>query len=205
MNEFTGSTVRLGGLLLRANEGDGSARQELIAAAAERLRLLAHRMLRRYPRLQRWEETDDVMQEATWRVFRSMEAVRPASVREFFGLAATQVRRTLIDLVRHHFGPLGDAANHETDVADVAAVQSVHDRRSGPETLEEWTHFHELVETLPTEEQEAFSLVWYGGLSQRDAADVLEISERTMIRRMNKARSLIFQSMNGELPDASSN
>jgi RNA polymerase sigma factor (sigma-70 family) len=202
-HDLEGSSERLRKLLLRANDGEATARQELIDAAAERLRLLAQRMLRRYPRLQRWEETDDVMQEATWKLYRSLEAVQPGSVREFFGLAATQVRRTLIDLVRHHFGPEGDAAHHETDSALGEGVQSFRDPEGGPETLEEWSFFHELVEGLPTEEQEAFSLVWYGGLTQREAAEVLQISERTMIRRMNRARLLLYQALNGQQTDAS--
>jgi RNA polymerase sigma factor (sigma-70 family) len=202
-HSLDGSSERLRKLLLRANGGEATARQELVGAAAERLRLLAHRMMRRYPRLQRWEETDDVMQEATWKLYRSLEAVQPNSVREFFGLAATQVRRTLIDLVRHHFGPEGGAANHESDLALGDGAQAFRAPEGGPETLEEWSYFHELIEGLPAEEQEAFSLVWYGGLTQREAADVLEISERTMIRRMNRARLRLFQALNGQESDAS--
>lgn len=204
MNEESeGSSVQLRRLLLRANQGEAAARQELIGAAAERLRLLAKRMLRKYPRLQRWEETDDVMQEATWKLFRSLEAVQPGSVREFFGLAATQVRRTLLDLLRHHFGPEGGAANHETDLTLGEQVQSFRDSQGGPETLEEWSRFHELAEGLPDEEKEAFSLVWYGGITQREAAEILGISERTMIRRMNRARLSLYEAMRGDQPDES--
>jgi RNA polymerase sigma factor (sigma-70 family) len=82
-------------------------------------------------------------------------------------------------------------------------VQAFRDPEGGPETLEEWSFFHVLIERLPTDEQEAFSLVWYGGLTQRETAEVLQISERTMIRRMNRARLLLFQALNGQQTDAS--
>jgi hypothetical protein len=46
-------------------------------------------MLRNYPHLKRWEQTDDVFQRAALRLYRSLGEVQPASPREFFGLATT--------------------------------------------------------------------------------------------------------------------
>ena len=65
--------------------------------ACARLRQLTCAMLKDYPRLKRWEETDDVFQNASLRLYRALGKVRPASVREFFRLAAVQIRRELID------------------------------------------------------------------------------------------------------------
>ena len=87
---------------------------KLIESASDRLLRLTRRMLRNYPHLHRWERTDDVFQTAVMRLHRSLTEVKPESVSQFFGLAATQIRRTLIDLVRHHFGPQGQAAQHES-------------------------------------------------------------------------------------------
>jgi RNA polymerase sigma-70 factor (ECF subfamily) len=73
-------------------------------------------MLRKdFARLRRWEQTDDVYQGAMLRLYQSLNRMQFESLREFFGLAATQVRRTLIDLARHHFGPEGEARHHDTD------------------------------------------------------------------------------------------
>ncbi len=186
------TTELLQKLLLEAASGNSSSHNQLIERASARLMELTRKMIRaEFPRLKRWEETSDVFQDAVLKLYRSLEDVRPESLRGFFGLAATQVRRTLIDLARHHFGPHGDAANHQSDPSHGSRVREPADRVFRPESLAEWTRFHEVVGTLPSEEQEAFSLVWYGGMSQKEAAELLDISERTMIRRMNNARFLL--------------
>ena len=87
-------------------------------------------MFRNYPHLRRWEQTDDVFQTAALKLHRSLAEVKPESVRQFFGLAATQIRRTLIDLARHHYGPEGSAANQES-----AAYQDHKGNTDTPETL----------------------------------------------------------------------
>lgn len=199
-----GSSDQLQKLLSAAATGDDSSRSRLIERASERLRVLTRMMLRReFSRLKRWEETDDVFQGAMLRLYQSLEEVRLGSLREFFGLAATQVRRTLIDLVRHHYGPEGDAAHHDTDFGSLPQVNRPTAQVHQPESLADWSRFHEVVERLPGEEQEAFSLVWYSGMNQKEAAEVLEISERTMIRRMNRARLLIYEAMGGAGPEES--
>lgn len=137
------------------------------------------------------------------RLYQSLNEVKPCSVRDFFGLAAMQVRRTLLDLVRHHFGPQGAAAKHDSDIACRSDSRGAIDPQAGPQTLVEWEQFHRMIEQLPQEEQEVFTLVWYGGMNQNEAAAVLQISKRTMIRRMNRARMLIFEFMNGEQPNLS--
>ncbi|MCG8435713.1 MAG: sigma-70 family RNA polymerase sigma factor [Gammaproteobacteria bacterium] len=193
-------------LLDRANEGEPEAYEELVERAAQRLGRLAHRMLGSFPHVRRWEETDDVQQAALLRLYNSLAEVRPDSTKAFFGLAATQIRRTLIDLARHYYGVYGHGAKHHTDPGRRAADDSggvlanagfVQD---GPNDLLAWSEFHEAVEKLPEEEREAFSSIWYGGLSQREAADLFGVSERTMIRRMNRARIGIHQALGGKSP-----
>ena len=96
------------------DEGDDAAYGELLSIASTRLHKLARKMLRDLPQLRRWEQTDDVFQTAAIRLHRSLSEVKPESVRQFFGLASTQIRRTLINLARHHYGPEGQAANQES-------------------------------------------------------------------------------------------
>lgn len=174
------------------DRGDDQAYAELLDLASVRLQKLARKMLRDYPRLRRWEETDDVFQSAAIRLHRSLAEVKPESVRQFFGLAATQIRRTLIDLARHHFGPLGQGANYDSNpqYEHVATGDS-------PETLADWAEFHEQVELLPNEEREVFQLLWYSGTTQKEAAEILDTSERTVLRRYHKAklslRKILYQ------------
>jgi DNA-directed RNA polymerase specialized sigma24 family protein len=110
-----GNETRLHGLVAALRRGDPQARDALIDHAAARLLLLTRRMFRGRPGLQRWEQTDDVFQNAMLRLHKAMESREVESVRHFFNLAAVQIRRELIDLGRKHFGPHGLGRNHHTD------------------------------------------------------------------------------------------
>jgi RNA polymerase sigma-70 factor (ECF subfamily) len=98
--------------LIRLQAGDLAARDALLDAAGERLRQLARRMLQGYPRVHRWEETDDVLQNALLRLYRTLKDVPPPSVTDFLRLAALNIRRELLDLAKHYYGPHGIGAHH---------------------------------------------------------------------------------------------
>jgi DNA-directed RNA polymerase specialized sigma24 family protein len=128
--------------------GDEQARNRLVAHACERLRRLTSRMLQGYPGVRRWEETDDVLQNALLRLCRALEGTTPESVRHFYNLAALQIRRELIDLARHHLGPQGHGSKHYTDGSGRAAddkggaLSEAADGSGGPASLEAWSNFH---------------------------------------------------------------
>jgi RNA polymerase sigma-70 factor (ECF subfamily) len=197
-------TAQLQHLLDCFQRGDETARDALIRHSCDRLQRLTRKMLRSYPRLRRWEQTDDVFQNAMLRLHRSLSEVKPGSVPEYLGLAATQIRRSLIDLARHHFRAKGDAAHHQTD--DIrcergSLVQNQPDESSEPKTIEQWSNFHEHIECLPTQEREVFNLLWYQGLEQAEAARVLGVDARTIRRRWRSARMMIIEAMGGEPPE----
>jgi RNA polymerase sigma-70 factor (ECF subfamily) len=183
------NTVQLQALL---DEGNDAAYGELLSIAATRLQKLAHKMLRDFPRLRRWEQTDDVFQTAALRLHRSLAEVKPESVRQFFGLAATQIRRTLIDLARHHYGLEGQGAKHESGADNDKNIES-----ESPESLASWAEFHEQVDQLPDDEREVFQLLWYSGTTQREAAELLGIAERTVLRRYCRARLQLKDALHG--------
>src|SRR5215470_8983518 len=152
-------------LLDRLRDGDGSARDRLIALAQGRFAALARAMLRRHPHVRRWEQTDDLLQAALIRLHRSLAEVRPEGVRHFDNLAAAQIRRELIDLARSYHGPEGIGAHHHTDGKGRDAgtrLAEVADETGGPAALEGWIAFHEAVNRLPEEEREVVNLLWYG-------------------------------------------
>jgi RNA polymerase sigma-70 factor (ECF subfamily) len=202
MGEVNGHTAVLGRWLERLREGDEAARHELINHACQRLEALTRRMLRHYPRLRRWEQTGDVLQNAVLRLHRSLATLRPASPAQFYGLAAAQIRRELTDLARHHFGPEGAAAHHHTDGAGQAdgPVVRKEDPGSEPATLAQWTDFHEKVQRLPQAERAVFDLLWYEGLTQAEAAQVLGVTDRTVKNRWRNAK-LELQRLLGEGPE----
>jgi RNA polymerase sigma-70 factor (ECF subfamily) len=168
----------------RLQAGDPSARDGLIRASTERLRRLSRALLRRYPGVRRWEETDDVYQNAMMRLYRALAEVRPTDARAYLGFAALQVRRELIDLARRYAGPEGMGANHASNPGH----QPIDADGLDPGSLVEWTEFHALVDRLPEELREAFDLLYYQGLSQAEAATVLGVSDRTIKRRWREAR-----------------
>lgn len=192
MGDTPDNTVQLQALLDQAGQGDKLAYGELLSMASTRLHKLARKMLRNFPRLKRWEQTDDVFQTAAMRLHRSLSEVKPESVRQFFGLAATQIRRTLIDLARHHYGPEGQGARHES-----GAENERDSEADAPETLASWAEFHEQVDRLPEDEREVFQLLWYAGATQQEAAEFLEISERTVLRRYCRARLQLRNALQG--------
>jgi len=152
-----GATVRLERCLERLRAGDEGARRELLGAAGDRLTRLTRAMLRDYQRLRRWEETGDVLQGALLRLSRALEAVTPATAREFYRLAALQIRRELIDLARHYFGPEGAGAHHESVGGESAGpAAQPGDPTCGPTGLAAWAEFHEQAGALPEDEREVF-------------------------------------------------
>ncbi|MBW3539855.1 MAG: sigma-70 family RNA polymerase sigma factor [Planctomycetes bacterium] len=185
-----GHTDRLKRWLDLARTGQVDARNETIEHACERLRMLTRNMLKGYPKVKRWSETDDVLQNAMIRLHRSLAEIKPETPRQFYGLAATQIRRELIDLARNHYGPQGIGAKHHTDGGEGAERQ--RDEHVEPESLDAWGQFHETVDELPDDQKEVVSLLWYEGLSQPETAEVLDISLATVKRRWQAARMTLF-------------
>ena len=77
-------TTVIQGWVDRLHAGDDSARAALLDSACERLRRLARKMLRGYPGVARWEQEDDVLQNALIRLDRALRAVTPPTARDFF-------------------------------------------------------------------------------------------------------------------------
>jgi DNA-directed RNA polymerase specialized sigma24 family protein len=77
MTEPDENSDDLQSLLNRGVAGDRTAHVEVLARASGRLLALTRMMLQDYPRVHRWEQTDDVFQQATLRLYSSLEDVKP--------------------------------------------------------------------------------------------------------------------------------
>jgi RNA polymerase sigma factor (sigma-70 family) len=204
--ELSSHTLRIQSYLDRMRDGDETARGELLQCASERLRKLVRKMLRAYPRVHRWEETDDVLQNAALRLHRSLGEIALATPRDFFRVAALNIRRELRDLARHYFGPLGHGAKHASwgpDDSSAAETEPADrgDLSADPSRLAAWEELHEQIGALPEEEREVFDLLWYQGLNQAEAAGVLGVSKRTIKRRWQAARLRLHEALHGEMPE----
>lgn len=205
MDEPALNTRQLVVCLERMRGGDGKARDELLNHVCDRLRRLTRKMLRGFANVKRFAETDDVLQNALMRLLRSLETVQPQDMRQFFGLATVQIRRELIDLARHFYGPHGDGAHHASTppaAADASGprLNEPVDVSHDPSRLAEWCELHQQIERLPADERETVELIFYQGLQQNEAADLLGVSVRTVQRRWQTALLKLHQVLQGGLP-----
>ena len=194
-----GSDTQLQGLIDLARNGSPDAKTHLLDHSCERLLKLTRKMFRGYPGLRRWEQTDDVFQNSLIRLHRALSQVEVESVRHFFNLAAVQIRRELLDLKKHHFGVEGRATHHHTDHQpsdDTGGTISA--KEDEPEDLSQWADFHAAVEHLPDELREVCDLLYYEGLTQEEAAALLDISSRTLKRRWHEAKLLLHEKLSSE-------
>jgi RNA polymerase sigma-70 factor (ECF subfamily) len=193
-------------LLGRLRQGDEAARGPLVAEAYECFRGLARRMLRGSGRLRRWVQTDDVMQGAALRLDRALRGAAPESPLHYYRLTVLQIRRELIDLARHYFGPQGPASKHHTDPEGEAAdspggpLQARADPADDPTSLEPWTRLHRKAGELPSPQREVFDLRWYHGLKPGQVAQVLNLAPDAVRQSWHRALRWLDEQLGGQWP-----
>jgi len=194
---MTSTVSPLSQLLIGAAEDSGSlAYHQVIDHAEARLKHLVRQMFSQFSRLRRWEESDDILQEAAVRLHASLREVKPLDSRQFYGLATLQIRRTLLDLARRYYGQEGLGRRHQSDPnfqPQASTRESRADLSPAPQSLAEWTEFHESVGCLPADEREVFEAIYYSGATYREASELFGVTRRTVIRRMNRARIKLAQ------------
>jgi RNA polymerase sigma-70 factor (ECF subfamily) len=192
--------------LERLAAGDLTARNQIIEMCSDRLRILTSRMLAGFPNVRRWDDTDDVFQNAMMRLYRSLGQLPIDSPRAVMGLAAKEVGRALLDLARTHAGPQSFAANHATNhpaghAPDDSSVPPFLATVSAPdERLDRWTAFQEAIQALPDDAREVFCLVWYLDADQASIATLIGCSERTVRSRWQTARLSVRAALDGIPP-----
>lgn len=167
------------------------------------LRQVSHNMLAGFPDVQRWDQTDDIFQQAALRLHRALQETTPESRRHLENLAAVQVRRTLIDLGRKYASSVTMSAQRWTPLNPAAQSGSDHvfdsaaNSESDPAAFIEWVELHEEIERLSDDVREVFQLIWYRGLHKEEVASLLGIDLRTVQRRWRTAREELAR--NGRL------
>lgn len=200
------TTPALARALEQVRHAEGAARVEAVndvfRLCETRLRALVHRMLGGFPNVRRWEETDDVFQNAAIRLHRTLRQIPVDSPRDLFALAARQLHWELIDLARLHGAAQGK--HHATNAfpSDGTMGSGPLDRAAAPEPtgMEQWAAFHKAVEALPEEHKEIFHLVWYMGADQKTVCELTGKPLRTVKRHWAKARDAVKASLCGESP-----
>src|SRR5262249_12025615 len=96
------------------------------------------------------------------RLLKALKNAPPQSAREFFGLAGLQIRRALLDLVKHYYGPEGEGAHHASiaGIVSAAGLPEKSDHTHEPSGLAAWREVHDKIKLLPAEEREVFDLLY---------------------------------------------
>jgi len=186
---------------LDALPGDGDAEpavRALLERAVGRLRLLCASLLyRSYPRLTRPPvnlEADELLGGVVAALLTALRATRPPTVRQFFGLACQHMRWQLNDLARRLDDRPAAAALPESGGA--APPES-----TGSGLTPDGRRMLAAIEGLPEDEREVFDLIRIQGLTRAEAASVVGASEKTVQRRLNRARLLLAERLADLCPD----
>jgi RNA polymerase sigma-70 factor (ECF subfamily) len=116
-------------------------------------------------------------------------------VRQFFALANQHMRWQLNDLARRLDQQPAAGALPESGVAAPASSLGSGLSPDGRRMLG-------AIEGLPESEREVFDLVGIQGLTHPEAAAVVGVSEKTVQRRLNRARLLLAERLSDLRPDS---
>jgi len=174
--------------LIGASAGDAEAAENLWALTYEELRRIAYRMIQ-------GERSDHTLSgtalvhEAFVRLV-DQNRVEWQDRAHFFAVAAQACRRILIDHARRHRAQKrgGGRARVTLD-----RVQLEEERRS-----EDLLDLHDALERLKELDERLAQVVeyrYFGGLSETEIAEVMEVSERTVRRDWVKARAWLHKEL----------
>jgi RNA polymerase sigma factor (sigma-70 family) len=185
---------------LNALAGDTPAEpivRELLERAAHRLHVLCANLLyRSYPRLTKPPlnlEAEEMLGGVVEGLLKAMQSIRPQTVRQFFALANQHMRWRLNDLARRL-----DEQPAGLELRDglVSAPAS-----SGSGITPDGRRMLDAIDNLPEDEREVFGLVRLQGLTWAEAAEVLDVSAKTVQRRLNRARLLLAEKLDDLRPN----
>ncbi len=169
----------------------------LLARAVGRLHMLCTTLLHQsYPRLTQAPlnlQAEELLGAVVERLLKALEKVRPRDVRQFFALANQHMRWELNDLARRL-----DKRAPDVELLDSFAVAP---ESNGSELSQNAHKMLKAIEDLPEIEREVFSLVRIQGMSQTEAAEVMEVSSKTIQRRLNRSLVLLSEMLSDQQPD----
>jgi RNA polymerase sigma factor (TIGR02999 family) len=172
-------------LLIRMQDGDTGARDALFAAAYDELRKLARSRLRDGGR-NTVLETTSLVHESYLRFVRAGE-LRAEDRRSFFAYASRVMRSVIIDSARERL-----AERRGGDLqALTLSTELISDLPDGEETI---IKVHEALEVLAQADARLAQVVemrYFGGYSEREIAETLQVNERTVQRDWEKARMIL--------------
>ncbi len=181
----------ISGLIRRVNADEPGARDQLFAAAYAELRKLARSRLRDGGR-NTVLDTTALVHESYLR-FLTAGQLRSDDRRAFFAYASRVMRSVIIDAVRER-----QAERRGGDLDRMTLNTQLLDKL--PAAEDELLQVNEALEALALAEPRLAKVVemrYFGGYTEVEIAEALDLTERTVRRDWDKARLLLGAMLNG--------
>ena len=172
-------------LLQRVQEGDSSARDALFSTAYAELHRLAKARLRGGGR-NIVLDTTSLVHESYLRFVNAGE-LRAGDRRAFFAYASQVMRSVIVNSVRERVAEKRGGEQAPMRLSTVLAANTTSDE----DTI---LRVHEALEVLEKVDARLASVAqmrYFGGYSEREIAETLEVTERTVQRDWEKARMIL--------------
>jgi RNA polymerase sigma-70 factor, ECF subfamily len=182
-------------LLAAWTEGDRAALDALMPVVMEELKRIAAAYLAREAHA-RTLQTTALVNEAYLRLV-NVRAHTWESRAQFFALAARIMRRILIDHARTQLGPQRGGRLEHVPLDTALAVST-----DAPHALVALDEAMLGLEKRDARKSRIVELRLFGGLSNDEIAQALDISERTVIREWQFAKAWLARELSYALPDS---
>ncbi len=196
-DESPGASVRhdITRMLLSWNDGDPQSREELMAAVYGELRKLASSYLRREGAAGMQATT--LVHDAYLRLVHQ-RAVRWQNRAHFYGIAAQQMRRILVDRAREHLAQKRGAGVQKLSLDEALTLSE--------ERSPELVALDDALESLAREDGQLARIIeqsYFAGMTHEEVAEVEGISVPTVTRKLRLAKTWLFREMSrGQAGDA---
>ena len=187
MNNQTSENVTA--LLLRWQDGDQEAYQQLYPLVYDELKRQAHHYLRR-ERNMHTLQTTDLVHEAYLQLC-SGEQAEILDRASFFGFAAAVMRRVLVEWARRRNRAKRGGAG--TRVTFDEAINLTPDQHSEIVALDDAL---QALEQFNAHQSRIVELRYFGGLTVKETADVLGVSVDHVNRQWRSARLWLYRELN---------
>jgi RNA polymerase sigma factor (TIGR02999 family) len=176
-------------LIQRVDAGDRGARDELFSAAYAELRKLARSRLRDGGR-NTVLETTSLVHESYLR-FLGAGQLRLEDRRAFFAYAAKVMRSVIIDAVRER-----QAVRHGGDLVEVTLdTQAANGLPTGAAEIMNVNDALLSLEEISPRLARVVEMRYFGGYTEAEIAEVLDVTVRTVRRDWEKARLLLLDAL----------
>jgi RNA polymerase sigma-70 factor, ECF subfamily len=194
MSGQTGDQGEVTRLLGELKQGDKQAANHILPLVYDEL----HRLARSYFRRERGEHTLQPTALVHEAYIRLVDQRAPLESRgHFMALAATQMRRILLDYARKHQAARRGAGGQKVLLEDTMAIS--HQKPVDIIALDAALH---KLNGLDADQSRVVELRFFGGLSVEETAEAMGVSPATVKRGWGSARAFLHREITGGSLDA---